>query len=316
MTFVIAHRGYSELYPENTMLAFKKSAEHEAYGIELDVHLTKDEQVVICHDEKIDRTSNGTGYLKDLTLKDVSSFDGIPGHGIKATIDGNEILVGNRKLMTDAQISVNQVEETLTNFEHQGKTAMLMAVNGQYKGVVAVADTIKETAPEAIKLMQDEGLEVIMLTGDNERTAQAIAKQVGIDSVIAEVLPEEKSNEIKALQDKGKKVAMVGDGVNDAPALVVADIGIAIGTGTEVAIEAADVTILGGELLLIPKAIKISHATIKNIKQNLFWAFGYNTAGIPIAALGLLAPWIAGAAMALSSVSVVTNALRLKRVKL
>lgn len=147
--------------------------------------------------------------------------------------------------MTDAQISVNQVEETLTNFEHQGKTAMLMAVNGQYKGVVAVADTIKETAPEAIKLMQDEGLEVIMLTGDNERTAQAIAKQVGIDSVIAEVLPEEKSNEIKALQDKGKKVAMVGDGVNDAPALVVADIGIAIGTGTEVAIEAADVTILG-----------------------------------------------------------------------
>ncbi len=253
---------------------------------------------------------------KDLTLKDVSSFDAIPGHGIKATIDGNEILVGNRKLMTDAQISVNQVEETLTNFEHQGKTAMLMAVNGQYKGVVAVADTIKETAPEAIKLMQDEGLEVIMLTGDNERTAQAIAKQVGIDSVIAEVLPEEKSNEIKALQDKGKKVAMVGDGVNDAPALVVADIGIAIGTGTEVAIEAADVTILGGELLLIPKAIKISHATIKNIKQNLFWAFGYNTAGIPIAALGLLAPWIAGAAMALSSVSVVTNALRLKRVKL
>ncbi|MGO1989645.1 HAD-IC family P-type ATPase, partial [Mammaliicoccus vitulinus] len=170
--------------------------------------------------------------------------------------------------------------------------------------------------PEAIKMLHEEGMEVIMLTGDNERTAQAIANQVGIHHVISEVLPEEKANKIKELQNLGKKVAMVGDGVNDAPALAIADIGIAIGTGTEVAIEAADVTILGGDLLLIPKAIKISHATIKNIKQNLFWAFGYNTAGIPIAALGLLAPWVAGAAMALSSVSVVTNALRLKKVKL
>src|SRR5690606_24565903 len=168
-----------------------------------------------------------------------------------------------------------------------------------------VTEASKETAATAIRELKELGLEVIMLTGDNERTANAIAKQVGIDRVIAQVLPEEKADRVKEIQLQGKKVAMVGDGVNDAPALAVADIGIAIGTGTEVAIEAADVTILGGELLLIPKAIKISHTTIRNIRQNLFWAFGYNTAGIPIAAIGLLAPWVAGAAMALSSVSVV-----------
>src|SRR5699024_9379943 len=173
-----------------------------------------------------------------------------------------------------------------------------------------------ETAVEAISQLKEQGLDVMMLTGDNERTAQAIAKQVGIDHVIAEVLPEEKANKVKDVQALGNKVAMVGDGVNDAPALATADIGIAIGTGTEVAIEAADVTILGGELLLIPKAIKLSKATIKNIRQNLFWAFAYNSAGIPIAAVGLLAPWVAGAAMAFSSVSVVTNSLRLKRVKI
>ena len=174
----------------------------------------------------------------------------------------------------------------------------------------------KRQANEAIKQLHELGISVTMLTGDNERTAQAIAKQVGIDSVISEVLPEQKASKITSLQDENKVVAMVGDGVNDAPALVQADIGIAIGTGTEVAIEAADVTILGGELLLIPKAIKASKSTISNIRQNLFWAFGYNVAGIPIAALGLLAPWVAGAAMALSSVSVVTNSLRLKRMRL
>ncbi|UOQ83956.1 heavy metal translocating P-type ATPase [Gracilibacillus salinarum] len=253
---------------------------------------------------------------KEIELGEVDDFNAIPGHGIEATISSNNILVGNRKLMQDHQVDVGSAEQELIDYEVDGKTAMLIAVDGKYRGIVAVADTIKETAPQAIRELQEEGLEVIMLTGDNERTAQAIAKQVGIDQVIAQVLPEEKADKVKEIQLQGKKVGMVGDGVNDAPALAIADIGIAIGTGTEVAIEAADITILGGELLLIPKAIKISHATIRNIRQNLFWAFGYNTAGIPVAAVGLLAPWVAGAAMALSSVSVVSNSLRLKRVKI
>ncbi|MFD1708182.1 heavy metal translocating P-type ATPase [Siminovitchia sediminis] len=253
---------------------------------------------------------------KGLDFLDVEDFHAVPGHGIEAKISERWILAGNRKLMKDHQIDVGDAEQVMVEYETNGKTAMLIAIDGQYRGIVAVADSIKETAPEAIKQLKALGIHVVMLTGDNERTAQAIAKQVGIDQVIAQVLPEEKADKVKELQLKGKKVAMVGDGVNDAPALVTADVGIAIGTGTEVAIEAADVTILGGELLLIPKAINISHATIRNIRQNLFWAFGYNTAGIPVAALGFLAPWIAGAAMALSSVSVVSNSLRLKRVKL
>ncbi|MGP4064642.1 heavy metal translocating P-type ATPase [Oceanobacillus sp. M65] len=252
----------------------------------------------------------------EMDFLEVEEFDAIPGHGIEARISGKQILVGNRKLMTDHQVDIENNEETLVKFETEGKTAMLIAIDGEYRGIVAVADVIKESAIQAIKELKEQGLEVFMLTGDNERTAHAIAKQVGIDQVIAQVLPEEKADKVKEIQAQGKKVAMVGDGVNDAPALVTADIGIAIGTGTEVAIEAADVTILGGELLLIPKAIRISHATIRNIRQNLFWAFGYNTAGIPVAAVGLLAPWIAGAAMALSSVSVVSNSLRLKRAKL
>jgi Cu+-exporting ATPase len=253
---------------------------------------------------------------QNLELLDTDDFEAVPGHGIKAVIGEHEILVGNRKLMRDHHVDVTDVEKQMQSYEENGKTAMLIAIDGNYRGIVAVADTLKDTAKEALQELKDQGLELIMLTGDNIRTAQAIADQVGIDKVIAEVLPEEKADKVKEVQLQGKKVAMVGDGVNDAPALAIADTGIAIGTGTEVAIEAADVTILGGELLLIPKAIRISQATMKNIKQNLFWAFGYNTAGIPIAAAGLLAPWIAGAAMALSSVSVVTNSLRLKRVKI
>ena len=218
--------------------------------------------------------------------------------------------------MSEKGIQTNEAETNLAQFEKEGKTAMLISVDNELRGVVAVADTVKDTAQQAIQKLHELGIEVAMLTGDNKRTAQAIAKQVGIDTIIAEVLPEEKASKVAEIQSEGKKVAMVGDGVNDAPALVKADIGIAIGTGTEVAIEAADITILGGDLLLIPKAIKASKSTIRNIRQNLFWAFGYNVAGIPIAAIGLLAPWVAGAAMALSSLSVVTNALRLKRMKL
>ncbi|GJF49236.1 heavy metal translocating P-type ATPase [Staphylococcus argenteus] len=258
-------------------------------------------------------------YAKDkhMQLTETTSFKAVPGHGIEATIEGHHILVGNRKLMAENDISLpKHISDDLTNYEQDGKTAMLIAVNHSLTGIIAVADTVKEHAKDAIKQLHDMGIEVAMLTGDNKNTAQAIAKQVGIDTVIADILPEEKAAQIAKLQQQGKKVAMVGDGVNDAPALVKADIGIAIGTGTEVAIEAADITILGGDLMLIPKAIYASKATIRKIRQNLFWAFGYNIAGIPIAAMGLLAPWVAGAAMALSSVSVVTNALRLKKMRL
>lgn len=252
----------------------------------------------------------------DIEFLDTEQFSAIPGHGIEATIAGRHLLVGTRKLMKDRGISIETAEATMTELENAGKTAMLIAIDGEYKGIIAVADTVKENAKNAIQELKKLGLDVIMLTGDNERTAQAIAKQVGIDHVLAEVLPGEKADKVKEIQLQGKKVGMVGDGINDAPALAVADIGIAIGTGSDVAIETADVTILGGDLQLIPRAIKLSNATMKNIKQNLFWALIYNMAGIPIAAFGFLAPWIAGAAMAFSSVSVVTNSLRLKRVKI
>lgn len=253
---------------------------------------------------------------EQVNLLEVDDFEAVPGHGIKATIAGKSLLVGNRKFLEEYHVDIDCSELQLSQFEQLGKTAMLIAINQQLRGTIAVADTVKDSTNKAIQQLHDLNIEVVMLTGDNQRTVEAIASQVGIDTVIAQVLPEEKASKVESLQANNKTVAMVGDGVNDAPALVQADIGIAIGTGTEVAIEAADVTILGGDLLLVPKAITASKSTIRNIRQNLFWAFGYNVAGIPIAALGLLAPWVAGAAMALSSVSVVTNALRLKRMKL
>jgi Cu+-exporting ATPase len=231
-------------------------------------------------------------------------------------VEGKLLLVGTRKLMAIESVEINNAVDKMVAFEKEGKTAMLVAVDGQYAGIVAVADTIKETSQAAIKRLKDMGLEVIMITGDNQQTAKSIAMQVGIDHVIAEVLPEGKADEVKKLQAMGKKVAMVGDGINDAPALAVADIGMAIGTGTDVAMEAADITLIRGDLNSIADAIFMSKKTMRNIKQNLFWAFGYNTLGIPVAALGFLAPWLAGAAMAFSSVSVVLNALRLQKVKL
>lgn len=253
---------------------------------------------------------------KGIALSSVEQFTAIPGHGIQAVVEGKQVLVGTRKLMAKHSIDIQSQLNVMEGLEKQGKTAMLTAIDGRYAGLVAVADTIKDTSREAISRLHDMGLDVVMITGDNAQTAQAIADQAGIKHVIAEVLPEGKAEEVKRLQSAGKKVAMVGDGINDAPALATADIGMAIGTGTDVAMEAADITLIRGDLNSIADAIVISRKTIVNIKQNLFWALAYNSLGVPIAAVGLLAPWLAGAAMAFSSVSVVLNALRLQRIKL
>jgi Cu+-exporting ATPase len=252
---------------------------------------------------------------KDISIPLTESFEAIPGYGIKARVEGKELLIGTRRLMEKFGVDASQAYETMSHLEENGKTAMLVAIDLKYAGMVAVADTIKESSKAAVLRLKEMGIQVIMITGDNTRTAKAIAVQVGIEHVLAEVLPEGKAEEVKKLQAQGKKVAMVGDGINDAPALATADIGMAIGTGTDVAMEAADVTLMRGDLSSIPDAIYMSRKTMSNIKQNLFWALGYNTLGIPIAAVGLLAPWVAGVAMALSSVSVVLNALRLQRIK-
>ncbi|MFL0584343.1 heavy metal translocating P-type ATPase [Solibacillus silvestris] len=253
---------------------------------------------------------------RGIDLGNIQFFEAIPGYGVQATVSGHGVIIGTRKLMQQYGINIQSVLPTMEELERNGKTAMLAGINGHYAGLVAVADTIKDTSREAIHRLQEMGIQVIMMTGDNERTAQAIGKEVGVDSVIAEVLPEGKAEEVNKLKQQGKKVAMVGDGINDAPALATADIGMAIGTGTDVAMEAADITLIRGDLNSIADAIIMSRKTMRNIKQNLFWAFAYNTIGIPIAAIGLLAPWVAGAAMAFSSVSVVLNALRLQRVNL
>jgi P-type Cu+ transporter len=253
---------------------------------------------------------------KGVTLASASNFDAIPGYGIIAEVKGKTVLVGTRKLMVKNDIKVDHVIEELERLESQGKTTMLVGIDGKYAGMVSVADTIKETSKEAISRLKKMGLKVIMITGDNERTANAIAGQSGIDHVIAEVLPDGKADEVKKLQLQGHIVAMVGDGINDAPALALANIGMAIGTGTDVAMEAADITLIRGDLNSIADAIYISRKTMQNIRENLFWAFGYNALGVPVAAFGFLAPWLAGAAMAFSSVSVVLNALRLQRLDL
>ncbi|MFT0801335.1 heavy metal translocating P-type ATPase [Bacillus swezeyi] len=253
---------------------------------------------------------------KGIELSDPVRFEAIPGYGIEAAVSDRQIFIGTRRLMDRHGIDIQQGVSEMEKLEKQGKTAMLMAVDGRYAGLIAVADTIKDTSKAAVGRLKSMGLEVIMMTGDNRKTAEAIAAEAGIDHVIAEVLPEGKAEEVKKIQAEGKKVAMVGDGINDAPALAAADTGMAIGTGADVAMEAADITLIRGDLNSIADAIGMSRLTIKNIKQNLFWAFAYNSIGIPFAALGLLAPWIAGAAMAFSSVSVVLNALRLQKVKL
>lgn len=257
-----------------------------------------------------------------LDLKKVNFFKAIPGHGIEVEIDSKKILLGNKKLIVENNISLEDLEEKSIKLANEGKTPMYIASDGKIMGIIAVADTVKESSQKAIEKLHSMGIEVAMITGDNQKTAEAIAKQVGIDTVIAEVLPEDKASEVKKLQEKGKKVAMVGDGINDAPALVQADVGMAIGSGTDVAIESADIVLVRNDLMDVATAIQLSKKTIKNIKENLFWAFGYNTIGIPVA-MGilhifggpLLNPMIAAGAMSFSSVSVLLNALRLKGFK-
>jgi len=254
--------------------------------------------------------------LPGLSLADPQEFSALPGKGVKAVIDDRVILMGNRRYLQEEGINVESLLPALEKLENEGKTTILMSVDKIPAAVLGVADTVKEHAAKAVQELKKLGIEVWMITGDNKRTATAIAQQVGIEHVMAEVLPEDKADQIRKLREQGRIVAMVGDGINDAPALAIADVGIAMGTGTDIAMEAADITLIGGDLRAIATAVKLSKATMRNIKQNLFWAFFYNTVGIPVAAAGLLSPVVAGGAMALSSVFVVSNALRLKRVRL
>lgn len=259
---------------------------------------------------------------KNLQLKNAVEFDSISGFGIKAKIEDKNILMGNAKLMRNNKVDLNGSDIISQKMAMEGKTPMYIAVDEKIAGVISVADTVKPNSKKAIETLKNMGITVVMITGDNEGTAKAIAKEVGIEKILSEVLPGDKANEVKKLQEKGSIVAMVGDGINDAPALAQADVGIAIGSGTDVAIESADIVLMRSDLMDVATAIQLSKSTIRNIKQNLFWAFGYNVIGIPVA-MGILHlfggplmnPMFAGAAMSLSSVSVVSNALRLKNFK-
>ncbi|MBY6796284.1 copper-translocating P-type ATPase [Clostridium botulinum] len=259
---------------------------------------------------------------ENLELFQGKDFRAIPGKGIEVIIEDKKVLLGNLRLMEEYEVEIKDFMDKSHKLSKEGKTPMFIAIENKIKGIIAVADTLKENSKKAIEKLHNMGVEVVMITGDNKNTAEAIGKQVGIDKIFAEVLPSDKANWVKRLQQEGKIVAMVGDGINDAPALAQADIGIAIGSGTDVAIESADIVLIKSDLMDVPTALKLSRATIKNIKENLFWAFGYNTLGIPVA-MGilyifggqLLNPMIAAAAMSFSSVSVLLNALRLRRFK-
>jgi Cu+-exporting ATPase len=261
---------------------------------------------------------------QNIRLTKVENFESVTGKGIVGTIDGMKILLGNSKLMTDYSIDFPADSSAKADeLRAMGQTVMLVAASGKPAGLVGVADTIKESAKAAIDELHRQKIEVVMMTGDNAKTAEAVAKSLGIDKVFADVLPEQKAEKVKELQAQGRVVAMAGDGVNDAPALAQADVGIAMGTGTDVAMESADITLLKGDLRGILRAKKLSEATMKNIRQNLFFAFIYNLVGVPVAAgvlypiFGLLlSPMIASAAMTFSSVSVIVNALRLRNLKL
>lgn len=255
------------------------------------------------------------GHKAGFNIPDAESFEAVPGHGVRCTYEGKKILLGNRKLMQQEKISIEKLEKDLETLEQQGKTTMILAVNRKPAGIVAAMDTAKENAVEAIQMLKGMGLEVAMLTGDNERTAKAIANQIGIDKVIANVLPWEKVDAIKKLQSEGKTVAMVGDGINDAPALAQADIGIAIGSGTDIAKETGGIVLIKDDLRDVALGVELSKRTMRKINSNLFWAFIYNTVMIPVAAAGLLNPIFAAGAMAISSLTVVSNSATLKLAK-
>jgi Cu+-exporting ATPase len=252
-----------------------------------------------------------------IELLGVENFEAVVGHGVKGKVENFEVMFGNRKLMLENKIIIGLEDQKIgEELESGGKTVMFLAANNELAGLIAVADTVKETSAEAIVELKKMGIKTLMITGDNKRTGEAIGRQVGIDEVLAEILPEQKADEIKKLQMGGLKVAMVGDGINDAPALAQADLGIAMGSGTDVAIETGGVVLVKNDTRDVVRAIKLSRQTMSKIKQNMFWALFYNSIGIPIAASGLLRAELAGLAMALSSVSVVLNSLLLKRRKL
>jgi Cu+-exporting ATPase len=251
-----------------------------------------------------------------ILLPTLEKFEVLNGLGVKAVVNGNSVYAGNRKMMKKFDIAIEPVEEKLSNLESQGKTAIMVAVDNKIEGVIAVADSLKESSPMAVAALKDLGIECIMITGDNEKTAKTIAEKVGIVKVIANVLPSDKASEIKTLQSQGRVVAMVGDGINDAPALAQADIGIAIGSGSDIAKETGGIILIKDDVMDVSRAIRLSRETMKKIKQNLFWAFAYNSGAIPIAAIGLLSPILAAAAMALSSISVIANSSLLKRYKI